>query len=100
MLAAMFSGRHAIKRDKENRVFIDRDGKYFAYILEFLRNGSVILPKDPTEIRKIKKETEFFGLSIPGVSDPMPELAPEELFFKYSGKFRISFDSGCIRTRL
>jgi len=32
-LTAMFSGRHAIKKNEEGRVFIDRDGKYFEYFL-------------------------------------------------------------------
>jgi hypothetical protein len=36
MLAAMFSGRHELKkRAADGRVFIDRDGKAFGYVLQF-----------------------------------------------------------------
>jgi uracil-DNA glycosylase len=43
MLAAMFSGRHHIERDEKGRYFIDRDGKLFNYILNYLRNKELIL---------------------------------------------------------
>lgn len=38
MLAAMFSGRHELDTDSEGRFFIDRDGTYFKYILNYLRD--------------------------------------------------------------
>ena len=38
MLAAMFSGRHELDTDSEGRYFIDRDGTYFKYILNYLRD--------------------------------------------------------------
>lgn len=37
MLAAMFSGRHPVSKDKDGRFFIDADGEIFYYILNFLR---------------------------------------------------------------
>lgn len=37
MLAAMFSGRHEMQVDSRGASFIDRNGTYFGYILEFLR---------------------------------------------------------------
>jgi hypothetical protein len=39
MLSAMFSGRHSITREADGSFFIDRDGTYFRYILNFLRDG-------------------------------------------------------------
>jgi hypothetical protein len=36
MLGVMFSGRFKIMTDEHGRVFIDRDGKLFQYILEYL----------------------------------------------------------------
>ncbi|XP_052801752.1 BTB/POZ domain-containing protein KCTD7-like isoform X2 [Mya arenaria] len=41
MLAAMFSGRHAVERDCDNCFFIDRDGTYFEHILNFLRDDTM-----------------------------------------------------------
>jgi len=46
MLAAMFSGRHELDTDSEGRYFIDRDGKYFKYILNFLRDGNQLPSAD------------------------------------------------------
>lgn len=40
MLAAMFSGRHTLQQEK-GYVFIDRNGKHFGYILDWLRTGVV-----------------------------------------------------------
>ncbi|KAL6080628.1 putative BTB/POZ domain-containing protein kctd15-like [Balamuthia mandrillaris] len=63
MLGAMFSGRHEIIKNDEGRVFIDRDGKLFRYILDFLRNNEWDLPHHkPHLLRKIRKEIDFYGL--------------------------------------
>jgi hypothetical protein len=34
----LFSGKFAVTRDHEQRIFIDRDGSYFRYILNYLRD--------------------------------------------------------------
>ena len=44
MLAAMFSGRHEVQTTEDGSFFIDRDGTYFRFILNYLRNGELILP--------------------------------------------------------
>jgi hypothetical protein len=49
----MFSGRHKIVKNEEGRVFIDRDGKMFRFILDFLRNGEWDFPDDPYLKKKI-----------------------------------------------
>lgn len=36
MLVVMFSGWYKFELDKEGRYFIDCDGKYFGYILNYL----------------------------------------------------------------
>ncbi|XP_067931932.1 BTB/POZ domain-containing protein KCTD7-like [Watersipora subatra] len=41
MLAAMFSGRHKPQLDNRGAHVIDRNGRYFGYILEFLRSGTL-----------------------------------------------------------
>ena len=37
MLAAMFSGRHPVSKDKDGRFFIDANREIFSHILNFLR---------------------------------------------------------------
>ncbi|KAH8056200.1 hypothetical protein JL722_7502 [Aureococcus anophagefferens] len=39
MLAAMFSGRHALRPADDGSLFIDRDPKHFGLVLNFLRDG-------------------------------------------------------------
>jgi len=41
MLAAMFSGRFPVEKNEEGCVFIDRDGRHFYHILNWLRNGYI-----------------------------------------------------------
>ena len=46
----MVSGRHSITREPDGSFFIDRDGTYFRYILNYLRDGGFragTLPLDP-----------------------------------------------------
>lgn len=44
-------------------VFIDRCGKHFGTILNFLRDGSVPLPETCVEISEILAETKYYGVS-------------------------------------
>jgi hypothetical protein len=41
MLSRMFSGRHELKRRPDGRIFIDRDGELFKFVLQFLRDGDL-----------------------------------------------------------
>ena len=45
-----------------NRIFIDRDGKLFRFILDYLRNKSLILPENFSEKTLLKREAVFFKL--------------------------------------
>jgi hypothetical protein len=69
MLTAMFSGRFELKKDSEGRYFIDRDGRHFAYILNYLRDEGneeeIILPEDPLILRELKKEFNYYQISWP-----------------------------------
>ena len=42
-----------IPRDSKGRVFIDRDGRLFRYILNYLRNEYLTIPDDPDLIREL-----------------------------------------------
>ena len=45
MLTAMFSGKFEVKPSEDGAFFIDRDGKHFRFILNYLRTGELTLPK-------------------------------------------------------
>jgi len=63
MLHAMFSGNYDVKPDEEGYIFIDRDGNYFGYVLNYLRNRTVFLPEnDNVLLLNLKQEAEYFQL--------------------------------------
>ncbi|EYU18185.1 hypothetical protein MIMGU_mgv1a0116241mg, partial [Erythranthe guttata] len=61
MLAAMFSGRHTVQDSDKGYVFVDRDGKHFRHILNWLRDGVVPTLKD-SEYSELLREAEYFQL--------------------------------------
>ncbi|XP_002733127.3 BTB/POZ domain-containing protein KCTD6-like [Saccoglossus kowalevskii] len=63
MLGAMFSGRMPSLKDAQGNYFIDRNGDMFKYILEFLRNGSIILPEDFKEFTALSVEVDFYQVA-------------------------------------
>ncbi|KAK9936882.1 hypothetical protein M0R45_013704 [Rubus argutus] len=74
MLAAMFSGRYPLKQEK-GYVLIDRDGDYFGYILNWLRDGDVPTLEAP-KYSQLLKEAQYFqllglidGINLRNISD-------------------------------
>ncbi|RXH76152.1 hypothetical protein DVH24_019040 [Malus domestica] len=64
MLAAMFSGRHSLCQDAEKGyVFLDRDGKHFRHILNWLRDGVVPTLKDSI-YSELLREAEYYQLLV------------------------------------
>lgn len=60
MLRAMFSGRMEVLTDSEGWILIDRCGKHFGTILNFLRDNSVPLPESPREIAELLAEAKYY----------------------------------------
>lgn len=60
MLVVMFSGRYVIDKDSDGNYFIDRDGIYFNYILNFLRNDQDLLLV--VFVEEVLKEVMFYGI--------------------------------------
>lgn len=62
MLSAMFSGRYGLIQDSDGSYFIDRDGTHFRYILNYLRDNTVILPPNYLLHMELLKEADFYQL--------------------------------------
>jgi len=62
MLRAMFSGRMVIMTDKEGYVLIDRCGKHFSSILNYLRDGSIVIPEGKCELAELLAEAKYYLL--------------------------------------
>ena len=56
----MFSGRFDTKPGEDGSYFIDRDGTHFRFILNYLRTGQLIVPKDEVVREEILAEAEFY----------------------------------------
>eukprot|EP00483_Globobulimina_turgida_P003728 UN03734 len=64
MLKARFSSRYAMKPSKDGSYFIDRNGNLFAYILEYLRTGELLLPQNwkKDDIWRFYTEIKYFAI--------------------------------------
>lgn len=52
-----------LSRDSKGRFFIDRDGVLFRFVLDYLRNGRLVLPESFAESVRLRQEADFYGLS-------------------------------------
>ena len=63
MLRAMFSGRMEVLTDSEGWIMIDRCGKHFGTLLNFLRDGNVCLPETKRELCDLQAEAKYFCIT-------------------------------------
>ncbi|KAB2071591.1 FH interacting protein FIP2 -like protein [Gossypium arboreum] len=80
MLAAMFSGRHTVCQDAEKGyVFVDRDGKHFRHILNWLRDGVVPTLTD-SDYSELIREAEYYQLLglIEGINSTLNKRKDDE----------------------
>jgi len=62
-LHAMFTDdSFSLLKDSKGRVFIDRDGVLFRYVLDYLRNDRLLLPDNFQETERLVVEAEWFKL--------------------------------------
>ena len=80
MLCRMISGNIPNATDNKQRIFIDRDGPLFRYILNFLRDKQLNLPENFTEYAQLKQEAEFFCI----------EPIVNQLDFLYHKKLKVA----------
>jgi len=62
ILRAMFSGRMDVRTDTDGWVLIDRSGKHFGKILNYLRDGIVPLPDEKTDLKDLLEESKYYCL--------------------------------------
>lgn len=60
MLRAMFSGRMEVLTDSEGWILIDRPGRHFGKILNYLRDSDVPLPESSREIMELMAEAKYY----------------------------------------
>ncbi|XP_063066785.1 BTB/POZ domain-containing adapter for CUL3-mediated RhoA degradation protein 3-like [Engraulis encrasicolus] len=60
MLKAMFSGRMEVLTDSEGWILIDRCGKHFGTVLNYLRDGAVPLPDSRRETEELLAEAKYY----------------------------------------
>jgi len=51
-----------LHKDAKGYFFFDRNGKYFSYLLDFLRTKTKSWPDGAEYDKKVKQELEFFGI--------------------------------------
>jgi len=81
MLESLVSGRHAIEKDDEGYIFIDRDGSIFRIILNSMRNGKLMIPPDFLDFDLLAAEIDFYCLPfvVPFASSGIADFTRREL---------------------
>jgi len=77
LLAKIIRGEVPAERNKDGRIFIDRDGNNFKYILNFLRNPQnfKMRIKDKFLLDDVKREAQYYGVE----EQMFTSFAPESL---------------------
>eukprot|EP00730_Choanoeca_flexa_P016561 TRINITY_DN7855_c0_g1_i3.p1 TRINITY_DN7855_c0_g1~~TRINITY_DN7855_c0_g1_i3.p1 ORF type:complete len:269 (+),score=56.30 TRINITY_DN7855_c0_g1_i3:833-1639(+) len=60
MLARMIDGELPLLKDQKGNIVIDRDGTCFQYILNFLRDGSLLFPTDQHFLQLLLREARYY----------------------------------------
>lgn len=66
-------------------MFVDRDGKHFRHILNWLRDGVVPTLKD-SQYSELLREAEYYQLLVSGVWYFTYSVFPSGYFFEYNFK--------------
>ncbi|VEN64136.1 unnamed protein product [Callosobruchus maculatus] len=93
-LADLFGSEKRPPKDAKGRYFIDRDGVLFRYVLDFLRDGRVILPECFRERERLRREAEW--LRLPGLAEDIAAEARARptgvITVGYRGSFQFGKD--------
>lgn len=95
LLAEIFSGKSDdVIKDAKGRIFIDRDGVLFRYILDYLRDSAISLPEGFRETERLKKEAEHFKLNglLKNLNQLIENRPPGCITIGYRGSFQFGKD--------
>jgi hypothetical protein len=88
MIGAMFSGRHPLTLDEQGYYFIDRDGQYFRYILNYLRDPENFkINKTSNDFEAVNNEAIYYGIDdvmFPFKPAKDETIKPNQDSYKYS----------------
>lgn len=74
ILHNMFASPMAAHRDvRDGTFFIDRNGDVFGLILDYLRTGILVVPRDPVDYAILRREVQYYGLPI---AQQLPQQRP------------------------
>lgn len=94
-LTEIFTGKYQnATKDAKGRIFLDRDGVLFRYILDYLRDGAISLPEGFREKDRLRKESELLKLNgLTKSLDYMTEIKPAGcITVGYRGSFQFGKD--------
>ena len=86
---AYFSGRYAVDDTDDGAVFIDRDGRLFEHVLEYLRDGVVSVSQEDARtvdvglLRRLKREFGFYSVEVAAEEGP---AAGEGVAYLFGGE--------------
>ena len=61
-LSVVASHEFTSERDGDGYLFIDRDSQWFSAILAYLREGTLLVPRDPVQRKPVLREARFYGV--------------------------------------
>ncbi|XP_060525099.1 BTB/POZ domain-containing protein KCTD12 [Cylas formicarius] len=90
----LFTGKEPVERDAKGRYFLDRDGVLFRYVLDFLRDGTIVLPDCFREKERLKREAEKYQLHalVDAVVGEGRSRPPGVITVGYRGSFQFGKD--------
>jgi hypothetical protein len=62
LLALIITNRTTTRLDHDGRYFLDRDGTYFRYILNYFRDKKLVLPENFSELKQLCLEAKYFQI--------------------------------------
>lgn len=94
-LYEIFNGKpDDVIKDSKGRIFIDRDGVLFRYILDYLRDAAITLPDGFREKDRLRKDAEYYKLNglIKCINQTTEQKQPGCITIGYRGSFQFGRD--------